>query len=49
MEAREHVKSVYSEQLRHQNEVIDVFCVFIVNFEQLSHIVLMFPLLTLNK
>ena len=36
---------VQSRQLRHHNDVNDLS--FIVNFEQISHIVWVFPLLTL--
>ena len=34
---------------RHQNDVVDVTGVFIVDFKHVSHIVLMLPLLTLHK
>ena len=33
---------------RHQSDIINVFGVFTLNFEQISYIVLVFPLLTLN-
>ena len=47
METQQYVKSVQSLQLRHQNEARPG--VFIDNFEHISHIVLVLPLLTLKK
>ena len=47
METQQYVKSVQSLQLRHQNEAR--LGVFIDNFEHISHIVLVLPLLTLKK
>ena len=36
--------------IKHQNDITDVaFCVVIIEFEHISHIVLVFPLLTLNR
>ena len=43
------VKYVQSLQKRQQKDAIDVACVFMFNFEQISHLVLVFPLLNLNK
>ena len=46
------MKYAQIRQLKHQNDVIDVgrrSCVFIVKFEQVSHLFLLFLLLTLNK
>ena len=43
------VKSVQKYQQRHHNEVRLLSGVFIANFEQISHLVLMFLLLTLSK
>ena len=39
----QYVKSIQSKQQRHQNEVNNRSDVFIVNFEQILRIVLMFP------
>ena len=47
-----YIFKVKSQQQEHQNNARNLFkvkSVFIVNFEQISHIILMFPLLTLNK
>ena len=52
METPEHcMKSDQSIQLSCQNIVIEhrLSGVFTCNFEQISHIILMFPLVTLNK
>ena len=42
---------VQSQQWKHQNNAWNLFKsgVFIINFEQISHIPLVFPLLNLNK
>ena len=42
------VKYVKRKQKRRQNDAIGVTGVFIVNFEHISHLVLLFLLLTLN-
>ena len=46
------LKYAQIRQLKHQNDVIEVgrrSCVFIVKFEHVSHLFLLFLLLTLNK
>ena len=43
-----NLKSVHCKQQRHQNDVIwHRSCIFIANFEQVSHFVLVFPLFNL--